>query len=533
MVKRLFLSVLCLAGLSVSAQDTPTMGWSSWNTFALNINDDIIKGQADAMASTGLRDAGYKYINIDDGYFGGRRMSDGQLLIHPVRFPNGLSGLVDYIHSKGLKAGIYSDAGRNTCGNFWGNDTIAHDVGFYGHDQQDADFFFKTLDFDFIKVDFCGGTDWTNFDKTVLDEKERYTAISNAIKATGKKGVRLNVCRWDYPGTWVSDVALSWRTTHDIADDWASVADIIHQNLYLSAYSSPGHYNDMDMLEVGRSLSADEDATHFGLWCIMNSPLLIGCDMRTLKPATLALLKNKELIALNQDLLAQQAYVVGKENGCYVLVRDLYTHNGKTRAFAVYNPTEEPKAVTVDFTSLDLDGKVALRDLFERRDIGTYTHSLKVELLPHATRIYRATAQKRLMRSVYEGECGYISDYQELVNNQAAMTGTYEEAPECHGGAKATWLGGSAKNDLVWRNVNVPKAGDYHVTLHYQYDQNASFTVDVNGKEQAHLNTVATHNGHVAIVSATLRLNKGDNAVRLHNDSQRMPDIDCMIIKQN
>ena len=207
MVKRLFLSVLCLAGLSVSAQDTPTMGWSSWNTFALNINDDIIKGQADAMVSTGLRDAGYKYINIDDGYFGGRRMSDGQLLIHPVRFPNGLRGLVDYIHSKGLKAGIYSDAGRNTCGNFWGNDTIAHDVGFYGHDQQDADFFFKTLDFDFIKVDFCGGTDWTNFDKTVLDEKERYTAISNAIKATGKKGARLNVCRWDYPGMWVSDVA--------------------------------------------------------------------------------------------------------------------------------------------------------------------------------------------------------------------------------------------------------------------------------------------------------------------------------------
>ena len=289
----------------------------------------------------------------------------------------------------------------------------------------------------------------------------------------------------------------------------------------------------MDMLEVGRSLSADEDATHFGLWCIMNSPLLIGCDMRTLKPATLALLTNKELIALNQDPLAQQAYVVGKENGCYVLVRDLYTHNGKTRAFAVYNPTEEPKTVTVDFTSLDLDGKVALRDLFERRDIGTYSHSLKVELPPHATRIYRATAQKRLMRSVYEGECGYISDYQELVNNQAAMTGTYEEAPECHGGAKATWLGGSAKNDLVWRNVNVPKAGDYHVTLHYQYDQNASFTVDVNGKEQAHLNTVATHNGHVAIVSATLRLNKGDNTVRLHNDSQRMPDIDCMIIKQN
>ena len=531
MVKALFLSVLCCVGLNAGAQDRPTMGWSSWNTFGLNINEDIIKGQADAMVASGLSDAGYRYINIDDGFFGGRRMADGQLLIHPVRFPNGLKGLVSYIHGKGLKAGIYSDAGRSTCGNFWGKDTIAHDVGLYGHDRQDADFYFKTLGFDFIKVDFCGGTDWTNFNKTVLDEKERYTAISNAIRATGRKDVILNVCRWDYPGTWVSNVAQSWRTTHDIADNWPSVADIIQQNLYLSAYSSPGHYNDMDMLEVGRSLSDDEDATHFGLWCMMNSPLLIGSDLRTLKPATLTLLKNEELIALNQDPLSQQAYVVARENGCYVLVKDLLKLNGKTRAFAVYNPTEQPRTVTVDFASLDLDGKVTLRNLLERRNLGTHTCAFTVELPPHGTRIYRATAQRRLMRTVYEGECGYISSYQELTNHQAAMTGTYEEAPECHGGAKATWLGGSAENDLVWHNVYVPKAGRYHILVHYQYDKEAAFTVDVNGKEQAHLGTVATCNGHVATASLTVHLNKGRNRVRLHNDSQRMPDIDCMTLK--
>ena len=231
MVKKIILSSLCAAALTGSAQDAPTMGWSSWNTFALNINDEIIKSQADAMVAQGLSKVGFKYINIDDGFFGGRRMSDGQLLIHPMRFPNGLRGLVDYIHSLGLKAGIYSDAGRNTCGHYWGNDTIAHDVGLYGYDRRDADFYFKELDFDFIKVDFCGGTDWTNFDKTVLSEEERYTAISNAIKATGKQGARLNVCRWDYPSTWVGNVALSWRTTGDIADNWKSVAGIIKENL--------------------------------------------------------------------------------------------------------------------------------------------------------------------------------------------------------------------------------------------------------------------------------------------------------------
>ena len=526
MIKRLFLSVLCLAGLSVSAQDTPTMGWSSWNTFALNINDDIIKGQADAMVSTGLRDAGYKYINIDDGYFGGRRMSDGQLLIHPVRFPNGLRGLVAYIHSKGLKAGIYSDAGRNTCGNFWGNDTIAHDVGLYGHDQQDADFFFKTLDFDFIKVDFCGGTDWTNFDKTVLDEKERYTAISNAIKATGKKGARLNVCRWDYPGTWVSDVALSWRTTHDIADDWASVADIIHQNLYLSAYSSPGHYNDMDMLEVGRSLSADEDATHFGLWCIMNSPLLIGCDLRNIKQETLILLKKEELIALNQDPLYQQAYVAALVNGCYLLVKDLEELNGTKRAFAVYNPNDAQKTVQVSFADLDMGGLVKMYDAFMPRNKKEATGSFEVTVPAHGVRIYVAEAEQRLERTRYEAETGYISTYQEIKNNQAEKTGIYETADYCSCGYKAGWLGYSEANALEWRNVYSKNGGEYNLTIGFICGESRNIAVSVNGEK---VKTLSCNSGgwqKVGTKTLTIQLQPGQNNIRLSNASNWMPDID-------
>lgn len=508
------------------------MGWSSWNTFALNINDDIIKSQADAMVSLGLSDVGYKYINIDDGFFGGRRMSDGQLLIHPVRFPNGLRGLVDYIHSLGLKAGIYSDAGRNTCGHFWGNDTIAHDVGLYGYDQKDADFYFKELGFDFIKVDFCGGTDWTNFGKTILDEEERYTAISNAIKNTGRSDVRLNVCRWDYPGTWVSKVALSWRTTCDIADNWESVAGIIKQNLYMSAYSSPGHYNDMDMLEVGRSLTDEEDATHFGLWCIMNSPLLIGCDMRQLKPHTLSLLKNRELIALNQDSPFRQAYVADKKSECYILVKDVEKTGGKTRAFAVYNPTDTEQTVEVDFASLDLGGKVELRDLYKHENIGGFTGSFTLSVPPHATRIYRAKARKRLMRRVYEGECGFISDYQELVNNRTAMTGIYEENAACHGGAKASWLGGKKENDLVWSEVVVPRSGDYEVELRYQAETPSEIMVDVNGTQCTTVATAATSADATSAVRVTLRLNKGANTVRLHNDTRRMADIDCMMIME-
>ena len=231
-MKRQFLSLALLtAMLPLAAQEGPTMGWSSWNTYGVNINEALIKRQADAMVSKGLLDCGYRYINIDDGYFGGRDSETGQLLIHPTRFPNGLKPVVDYIHEKGLKAGIYSDAGHNTCGNYYNGDAIAVGVGLYEHDQQDCDFFFNQLGFDFIKVDFCGGDAPQNSERLALDEQTRYTAIAKAIQQTGRDDVRLNVCRWDYPGTWVTDIAFSWRTTHDIANNWSSVKDIIRQNL--------------------------------------------------------------------------------------------------------------------------------------------------------------------------------------------------------------------------------------------------------------------------------------------------------------
>ena len=155
----------------------------------------------------------------------------------------------------------------------------------------------------------------------------------------------MNACRWAYPGTWADNAGFSWRTTGDIYDGWASVKGILAENLYLSAYCYDGHYNDMDMLEVGRSMTTEEDKTHFGMWCIMNSPLLIGCDMTNIKSTTLNLLKNKELIALNQDTLYQQAYVAGLVNGCYILVKDIETLNGNKRAFAVYNPNDAGKSV--------------------------------------------------------------------------------------------------------------------------------------------------------------------------------------------
>lgn len=529
------LLILCLLSLPVMAQDTvaddegPTMGWSSWNTYGLNINEDLIRKQAVAMVGKGLKGVGFQYINIDDGYFGGRDEETGQLLIHPTRFPNGLKGIVDYIHGKGLKAGIYSDAGHSTCGCYHGGDKIAANVGLYEHDQQDADFFFKELGFDFIKVDFCGGDPIHNEARLKLDERERYTSIAQAIKNTGRTDVRMNACRWAYPGTWISDVAFSWRTTGDIYDGWNSVKGILHENLYLSAYCHDGRYNDMDMLEVGRSMSNIEDQTHFGMWCIMSSPLLIGCDMTNIKTATLSLLKNKELIALNQDPLHLQAYVCQRAGDCYVLVKDVEVLNGNKRAFAVYNPSDEEKTVEVDFSKMDLAGTIQLRDLFKKKDAGTAEGTLSVTVPAHGTAIYSAVADTRLERTLYEAETAFNGTYQEITNNQTMPSGTYDEADFASGGCKVGWLGKSNDNYLEWRNVYSQTGGRYRLTLGYICGESRSLVLYVNGQRVQNFSSLNSGGwNRVGTRSVEIRLNAGQNTIRIVNATNWMPDMDYM-----
>ena len=514
-----------------AAQNGPTMGWSSWNTYGVNINESLIKRQADAMVSKGLKDVGFDHINIDDGFFGGRNAETGELLIHKTRFPNGLKPVADYIHSKGLKAGIYSDAGANTCGNYYNGDTQSVNVGFYKYDDHDAEFYFNECGFDFVKVDFCGGDAPQNSQRLALDPQERYTAISEAIKRTGRTDVRMNVCRWNYPGTWVHDVAFSWRTTHDINNSWGSVKGILAENLYMSAYCSDGHYNDMDMLEVGRSMSTEEDKTHFGMWCIMASPLLIGCDMSNIKSTTLNLLKNKELVALNQDPLCLQAYIAALSNECYVMVKDIETLGGKKRAFAVYNSTDEAKTVQVGFSDLDLAGKVMLRDVFQKKDLGEFTDQYEVTVPAHGTRIYVAEAEQRLERTRYEAETAYISDYQELKNNQTERTGIYEYASFCSAGLKAGWLGYSEQNDLQWRDVYSTEGGDYELTIGYISGESRNITVSVNGQK---VKTLSVNSGgwqKVGTRVLNISLEKGRNVIRLSNPSNWMPDIDYIQLK--
>ncbi len=517
--------ILTCGPLCTKAQVAPpTMGWSSWNTFSVNISEDIIKGQADAMVSQGLKDVGYLYINIDDGFQYGRT-SQGKVRIHPQRFPHGLKVVSDYIHSKGLKAGIYSDAGDCTCGSISNGDTRNTNVGFYGYEQVDADYYFKELEFDFIKVDYCGGN------HAGLNEQEQYTAIHNAIVNTGKD-VRYNLCRWAYPGTWCHDISTSWRTTGDIYDGWASVKGILAENLYLSAYCYGGCYNDMDMLEVGRSMTEEEDKTHFGMWCIMSSPLLIGCNMATIKERPLALLKNTELIALNQDPLGLQAYVVQHIGETYVLAKDILSLHGTTRAVALYNPSDREERMSLCFSEVDLGGKVKVRDLFEHEDLGEMEGSLSVIVPAHGTRIYKLDAQKRLERYIYEAETAFLPDYQEIYNNQSIGTAIYETPSSASGGASVGWLGGRRSNSIVWRDVYVIEEADYTVHFAAASAENRPFNVVVNGENAGTLSVMTNGWATFKEYDMTLHLKAGSNSIELYYESGWMPNIDYMSLEK-
>ena len=524
------LQSLAVAALSLSAvaqTAPPDMGWSSWNTYGLQISDTLIMRQAEALVQTGLSRVGYRYVNIDDGYFGGRDAQTGTLLIHPQRFPRGLRRVVDHIHSLRLKAGIYSDAGHNTCGHFWGGDSIGAGVGMLGHDEQDCLLFFRDLDFDFIKVDFCGGRAHDNSEGLDLDPQQRYTAIRQAIRRATPKDIHLNICRWDYPGTWVDSVGNSWRTTYDIADNWENIAGIIQQNLYLSAYSRPGHYNDMDMLEVGRSLTPDEDHTHFALWCIMASPLFIGADLTSLRPDALALLSNPELIALNQDPLCRQAYVAARSNGAYILAKDIRETEGQWRAFAAYNPADTTCVALIRLNDLQLGGTVQLRDLTLRRDLEPITCGyFALTLRPHATRVFSAHCSTRLERRRYEAEHARVEAYQELVNHQVGPTAIYEERAGCSNGALVSWLGSSEANSLEWNAINSHLGGRYTLTLGYQTPEPRRLTATLNGHTIATIDCPASPAGTTATLTLPITLQRGNNTLRLSNPAERMPDID-------
>ena len=370
---------------------TPVMGWASWNAFRTHISEDLMKSQADALITTGLAQCGYTYLNMDDGFFGGRDDS-GTLSFHKERFPNGIKPVADYAHSLGLQAGIYSDGGNNTCGFYYDNEGAnGCSVGLYSHEEQDLKLLLEDYGFDFIKVDWCGGI------RLGLSEQEQYTKIGKIIDEirhrTGRRIV-YNVCRWQFPGAWVTQVADSWRTGADIRPNFSSVMNQLDYIKPLAAFCSPGHVNDPDMLELGNGMSPVEEKTHFSMWCMMSAPLIIGCDLRTIPAATLAILKNQELIAIDQDPACLQALplqeiqqdgeIIGE-----IWIKDLGKRDSAQKAIAFVNRGEKELTLTLSLRNAGLTGKIVrIRNLWTHREEDC-AHVLTVTLQPHECAIYK------------------------------------------------------------------------------------------------------------------------------------------------
>lgn len=511
---------------------TPMMGWSSWNTFRVDISESLIKQTADSMVAKGLQAAGYTNVNIDDGYFGGRN-ADGSLKPHPEKFPNGMKSVADYIHSKGLKAGIYSEAGQNTCGSIYDNDTYGVGVGFYGHVAQDAQTFFDEWGYDYIKVDYCGA------ERQGLNEKDSYTeiwnAISNTAKARAGEDIRFNVCRWMFPGTWVTQVGGSWRISHDIRnnfDETLGVRDVFEHNLYLAAYASPGHFNDMDMMQVGRGMTEDEEKSHFGLWCIMSSPLMIGCDLRTIPQRTLSIITNPEVIAVNQDTLGMQAQVVSRTGKCFVMEKPIETRNGKVRAVALFNGENTRQTLRISFKDVQLGGKVKVRNLWTKTDLGLYEGYYEVRVPAHGTTMLRLEGAAAFDKIRYQGEYAFMNAYTAIGSGDSHARVEVASGAVASGGYKMSKLGNSPDNWAEFRDVYVSEGGKYTLKLFYYAPENRNLQVVVNG---ASYSMVDLNSGDLrtrAETSIEVELRQGYNLIRLENPTGWAPDVDKLELRK-
>jgi len=358
---------------------TPPMGWNSWNKFACNVSEDMIKSMADAVVKSGMKDAGYQYVNIDDCWQVNRD-ANGNIVADPQRFPRGMKAVGDYIHSLGLKFGVYSDAGSKTC---------AGRPGGLGHEYQDA-IQYAAWGVDYLKYDWCN--------TTTEDAKASYANIRAALDASGRPIV-LSICEWGTakPWLWGKEVGGNlWRTTGDIQDRWAGslkwpdgsccsngMLAIVDQQVGLQSYAGPGHWNDPDMLEVGNGGMTDtEYRSHFSLWAILAAPLIAGNDLRDMKQAIHDILTNKEVIAVDQDPLGREGERVWKNGDLEVWAKQL---KDGSSAVILLNRGSAAAEVSANWEDLGYPNGVSasVRDLWLHRDLGNFTAKFSGQVASH------------------------------------------------------------------------------------------------------------------------------------------------------
>jgi len=369
------LAGLGLLGAPVFAQGngparTPPMGWNSWNHFACKVTEADVRSAADAIVSTGMKSAGYIYVNIDDCWQGTR---DEKGVIHPnEKFPD-MKGLSDYVHAKGLKLGIYSSPGPKTCAGYEGS---------LGHEELDAQSYAQ-WGIDYLKYDYC------SFQGDVPTQMAAYKKMHEALEKTGRVIV-FSLCQYGMDKVWRWGPSVGgnlWRTTDDISDDYNSMAYISFGQNGLERFAAPGHWNDPDMLEVGNGkMNKDEYRTHMSLWCLLAAPLLAGNDLSKMTPDTLAILTNPEVIAVDQDALGTQGHRVAQEGQLEVWVKLLADGS---KAVGLFNRGESLMPVTAYFRDIGVGDTASVRDLWEKKDLGVFSSSFTAQVPKHGVVLLR------------------------------------------------------------------------------------------------------------------------------------------------
>lgn len=352
---------------------TPPMGWNSWNHFKCDINEEMIRETADSIVSTGLASLGYTYVNIDDCWGELNRDSKGNLVPKASTFPSGIKALADYVHGKGLKLGIYSDAGTLTCSNKM--------PGSLGHEEQDANTF-ASWGVDYLKYDNCNNEN--------VNLQERYKKMGQALLKSGRS-IFYSLCEWgqEDPAIWAASVGNSWRTTGDIKDNWNSMTSRADQNDKWASYAAFGGWNDPDMLEVGNGgMTTEEYRSHFSIWALAKAPLLIGCDVRSMTNETHAILSNSEVIAVNQDALGVQGSKVKSDGDHEIWSGPL---NGGKIVVVLWNRGSTPASMTLHWADIGLKtASVHARDLWEHSE-NIFEGNLTAVVASHACKMYVLT----------------------------------------------------------------------------------------------------------------------------------------------
>eukprot|EP01088_Endostelium_zonatum_P009286 TRINITY_DN22482_c0_g1_i1.p1 TRINITY_DN22482_c0_g1~~TRINITY_DN22482_c0_g1_i1.p1 ORF type:complete len:394 (+),score=94.00 TRINITY_DN22482_c0_g1_i1:173-1354(+) len=389
------LAVVCVLGLLAVAFSwdgklslnnglgrTPQMGWNSWNHFGCGINQQLIHDTIGTIVSTGLAKAGYKYVNMDDCW-AGYRDAQGNIHPDPKSFPNGVKPLADYAHSLGLKFGLYSDAGTNTC---------AGRPGSLHHEESDARTY-ASWGVDYLKYDNCNNQG--------IDPKIRYPIMRDALNKTGR-AIFYSLCEWgvENPATWAPAVGNSWRTTGDISDNWARMTSRIDKNDLVWKYAGPGGWNDPDMLEVGNGgMTTTEDTSHFSLWCLAKAPLLIGCDITKMSNATFSILTNEEAIAINQDPMGVQGHRVASTpaagGNLEVWAGPL---SGGRHAVILFNRSNAPAIITAKWHDIGLNPTTPahIRNLWTHHDVGTITEQYSAKVPSHGVVFLKLTPTRAI-----------------------------------------------------------------------------------------------------------------------------------------